>query len=85
MVPMKQCRVCGKEYEPCHSTGLQNGVFRWREVSCSPECGEIYLKRIIESRTSSQKKVKKQTLKPVDTDIVVNSAETEDAIDSNRD
>ena len=26
------------------------GVFRWQDVSCSPECGEIYLRRINESR-----------------------------------
>lgn len=37
-----KCRVCGKKYEGCRTTSL-TGVFRWQNVACSPECGEIYL------------------------------------------
>lgn len=47
---MKKCRVCGKEYEACHSFKQAAGVFRWQEVSCSPECGSIYLAKIEKSR-----------------------------------
>lgn len=52
---IKICRVCGKEYEACHTQrpNLDN-EFRWQEVACSPECGSIYLQRIIESRSSNQ-------------------------------
>lgn len=46
----KKCRVCGKDYKACRSNKRDIGVFRWQEVSCSPECGAIYLKRINESR-----------------------------------
>lgn len=44
------CRVCGKKYKGCRTAEQANGVFRWQAVSCSPECGEIYLQRILESR-----------------------------------
>lgn len=45
-----KCRVCGKEYEACRSAKHVNGVFRWKEVACSPEHGAIYLARIRASR-----------------------------------
>ena len=78
MTPKKQCRVCGKDYEPCHSTKLQPGVFRWREVACSPECGAIYLQRIQESRgvmPKDDKKLrsKKRTIKSVEVEVVTDS------------
>lgn len=44
------CRVCGKKYKGCRTAEQASGVFRWQAVSCSPECGEIYLQRILESR-----------------------------------
>lgn len=47
---MDKCRTCGKEYTPCCNTNSKPGVYRWREVACSPECGEIYLQKILESR-----------------------------------
>ena len=47
---MKVCRVCGKEYEACHTLKRVAGVFRWQEVACSPECGSIYLAKIEASR-----------------------------------
>lgn len=46
----KICRVCGKEYEACHT--LRSVSFRWQEVACSPECGSIYLDRIVASRAT---------------------------------
>lgn len=78
MIPKKKCRVCGKDYEPCYSTGLQNGVFRWREVSCSPECGAIYLRQIQESRgltvkETKKSRIKKGEIKPVEVEIVADS------------
>ena len=47
---IKVCRVCGKEYEACHTLKRIAGVFRWQEVACSPECGSIYLAKIEASR-----------------------------------
>lgn len=47
---MKRCRVCGKEYEACRSAFRGDGVFRWREVACSPEHGAIYLAQVNAAR-----------------------------------
>lgn len=48
---VKKCRVCGKQYEACHTMmNRAAGVFRWQEVACCPECGAEYLRRIIEMR-----------------------------------
>lgn len=47
---IKTCKVCGKEYEACHTNKSYNGTFRWQDVACSPECGAIYLAQIRASR-----------------------------------
>lgn len=76
MDPMSKCRVCGKEFKPCRSAKLQDGVFRWREIACSPECGTVYFERIIESRNPAPKKAKKSRVKNVETveaEVVANS------------
>lgn len=44
------CRVCGKEYTPCKNSRYDPNVFNWKEVACSPECGAVYLERVIASR-----------------------------------
>ena len=45
------CRVCGKEYEACQTARRKiDGVFRWQEVACSPQCGTEYLRRVSASR-----------------------------------
>lgn len=52
---IKKCRVCGKEYEACRSARRGDGIFRWREVACSPEHGAIYLAQVLAARESSSK------------------------------
>jgi len=47
---IKKCRVCGKDYEACRSAKRVDGIYRWKDVACSPECGQVYLARILESR-----------------------------------
>ena len=47
---MKKCKVCGCEYEYCHTARRVAGDFRWQDVACSPEHGSIYLARIEASR-----------------------------------
>jgi len=51
----RNCRVCGKPYTPCKNPRF-DGAFNWKEVACSPECGEIYLQQILESRGLIPKK-----------------------------
>ena len=48
---IKICRVCGKEYEACHTLRPNlNGEFRWQEVACCEEHGAEYLRRVLEAR-----------------------------------
>lgn len=57
---IKKCRVCGREYESCHTNKVSN-EFRWQDVACSPECGSIYLAKVLADRSKhecSQNKVK---------------------------
>ena len=65
----KICRVCGKEYEACHTLKHIAGVFRWQEVACSPECGSIYLARIKASRAATPAE---NTKAEKDVDVVYN-------------
>ena len=56
------CRVCGKPYEACSSKQIGTS-YRWQEVSCSPECGMIYLEQIMQSRNP---KLVEAEIKPVE-------------------
>lgn len=79
MDPLMKCRTCGKEFVPCRSARLQDSVFRWREVACSPECGAIYLQKINESRNPAPKKEKKSRAKKhesAESKIVADSKDT---------
>lgn len=44
------CRVCGKEYDACHSKKTDHSTYRWFDVACCPEHGQEYLRQILESR-----------------------------------
>lgn len=44
----KPCKICGTPFVPC-LTQLPFG-FNWRTVACSPECGQVYLHKIMVSR-----------------------------------
>lgn len=48
----RKCKVCGCEYEYCHTSRRVEGVFRWQDVACSPQHGQIYLERILASRSA---------------------------------
>lgn len=52
----KVCRVCGCTYEACHTSKITN-TFRWQDVSCSPECGAEYLRRIKLSRETDNQQM----------------------------
>lgn len=45
------CKVCGKMFTPCNKTSQELGMFNWREVACSPECGARYLEQVTASRS----------------------------------
>lgn len=69
---IKVCRVCGKEYEACHTLKRIAGVFRWQEVACSPECGSTYLAKIEASRAVT----------PTEKNEAVNNAEVVEDVTS---
>lgn len=46
---IKTCRVCGKEYEACHTLKKGN-TFRWQDVACCPEHGAQYLHDVLVAR-----------------------------------
>lgn len=46
----KKCKICGCEYEYCHTINQTDGIFRWQDVACSPEHASLYFAQIEESR-----------------------------------
>lgn len=47
---IKICKVCGIEYQYCKTENRSNR-FRYQDVSCCPEHGEIYFAQIMKSRS----------------------------------
>lgn len=60
---IKNCRVCGKEYDACNNGRRIDGAFNWREVACCPEHGDIYLQRVLEARGLVPKKEQTEEVK----------------------
>lgn len=57
----RKCRVCGRVYEACRTTQRASGGFNWREVACSPECGEKYLHSVMVARGAIADTSKEET------------------------
>lgn len=53
----------------CRSVAPASGAFRWQEVSCSPECGEEYLRQIIASRAGKTAAAPKSMRKVATTSV----------------
>lgn len=60
----KICRVCGEEYQACRTVKKRPGVFYWKEVACSPEHGEEYLRQVLEARGVVDKIVEEPQVEP---------------------
>lgn len=41
------CKVCGKEYEYCHSVKTWDGINRWQDIACCPEHGAQYFAEVL--------------------------------------
>lgn len=50
---IKKCRVCEKEYRACNPLGSNTKKFRWQAYTCSPECGSVFLERLIASQSKT--------------------------------
>lgn len=46
------CRVCGREYQVCNT--VYPSAFNWREVACSPQCGEEYFRQVLKAREAEE-------------------------------
>ena len=66
------CRVCGKLFIPCNKSSDMIGAFNYREVCCSPECGQQYLHDVMVARGLLKKKEEKPEI------VQDNKEETED-------
>lgn len=49
----RKCKVCGKEYEYCHTFRKATSVFRWQDVACCPEHGNTYFARVMAMRNAT--------------------------------
>jgi hypothetical protein len=49
------CRVCGALYPPCKNCEDDKSMFHWREVACSYEHGQEYLRREMERRSAAER------------------------------
>lgn len=58
MKRLAKCRTCGKDFEPCKRCYTNTGVFNWREMCCSPECGQQYLIAVEKARNPIAKLTK---------------------------
>ena len=47
---IKQCKVCGRDYEYCRTLYPNNSIYRWQDVACCAEHGAIYFARVMEAR-----------------------------------
>lgn len=46
----KRCKVCGKEYESCHTPRPSAGVDRWQDVACCIQHAATYFAEVYASR-----------------------------------
>lgn len=51
---MKKCKVCGADYEYCHTVRSTIDIFRWQDVACCPEHGSEYFAKVLESRKTKE-------------------------------
>ena len=69
MLSIQRCRVCGKEYEACHTLRPASDTFRWQAVACSPECGEKFLAAILASRATETTESIAENTAEADTEV----------------
>ena len=69
MTATKSCKICGNEYEYCH-TFRRDTIFRWQDVACCVEHGNQYFEKIAASRNEVvEPKAELETVVSVDDNI----------------
>ena len=79
---LRTCPICGKKFNPCCTGIKQTGVFNWREVACSFQCGKEYLQKIEKEQSPTSavefvNAVSEDILTLEETDIVVADEDVE--------
>lgn len=69
------CKNCGAEYICCNRTSENDGMFHWKDVACSLECGLKYVAEVEAERAKNR--VKTQCVEDI-VDTTVNSIEDQD-------
>lgn len=77
---LANCRVCGKEFSPCKTCYAKTGKYNWREMCCSPECGQQYLEAVIKARNPVEKLTKDS--KDIENEVIAN--ETKSSINKDK-
>ena len=52
----KECKLCGKKYEYCHSLNMNSDTFRWQDVACCKEHAIEYINKIKKNRNAEKEK-----------------------------
>lgn len=76
----RKCKVCGCEYEYCHTNRRVAGVFRWQDVACCPEHGSVYFAKIMESRSEANASVEPTDVKSEQSTPIIHESEEDDEL-----
>lgn len=88
MPGIRKCKICGREYEYCH-TLRSNTIFRWQDVACCVEHGTEYFARVAASRgesvsvTAEPEILNSPKANPEVAEVIVNDTEAEIEVKDN--
>lgn len=73
----RKCKICGKEYEYCHSNRKQGDIFHYQDVACCFEHGREYFALVMKARMSS---AESESVEDVE-DVVYDDEQEDDSLE----